>query len=83
MTNRDKQRQGEYVRVGARVRACTQASGLRVKLRLGSTCHHTDVNTDEDVLCLNKAKVNSEMEKGRTWSLALMAFHLRRASGYL
>lgn len=80
MTNRNKQRQGENVRVGARVCALVC---LRVKLRLGSACRHVDVNANEDVVCLNKAKVNTEMEKGRIWSLALMTFHLQRSSGYL
>lgn len=34
------------------------------------------------VVCLNKAKVNAEMERGWTWSLALMTFHLQCSSGY-
>lgn len=78
MTNRNKQRQGENVRVGARrrARACALVC-LRVKSRLGSACRHVDVNANEDAVRLNKAKVNTETEKGRIWSPALMTFHLQ------
>lgn len=61
MTNTNKQCQGKYVRVCVCVR-----TGRGVKSRLLSTCHQIDFNANKDVACLNKAKVNTEMEGADT-----------------